>query len=82
MPENSGAMTTEDAALYLSVQPSTLLKWRVEGRGPSYVKMGRSVRYRPRDLEQWMGENIQAASRTKSLPRTRRSVPGTSKSRG
>ncbi len=29
----------------------TLRKWRTEGRGPRYVKIGTLVRYRPEDVD-------------------------------
>ena len=32
----------------------TLRKWRTEGRGPRYVKIGTLVRYRPEDVEAWI----------------------------
>jgi hypothetical protein len=39
------------AAEYLNVTPSCLHDWRDQGRGPVYVKLGRLVRYRIRDLD-------------------------------
>jgi hypothetical protein len=54
------------AAERLGVSVFTLRKWRASGRGPRYVKMpganrrgrGRAglVRYRPEDLEAFLGE--------------------------
>ncbi|GIU75777.1 MAG: hypothetical protein KatS3mg004_2864 [Bryobacteraceae bacterium] len=32
----------------------TLRKWRGEGRGPRYVKIGTLVRYRPEDVDAWI----------------------------
>jgi predicted DNA-binding transcriptional regulator AlpA len=32
----------------------TLRKWRTEGRGPRYVKIGTLVRYRPEDVDAWI----------------------------
>lgn len=40
-----------DAATFLGVGYSTLKKWRSEGRGPKYAKVGGSVLYRPADLD-------------------------------
>jgi excisionase family DNA binding protein len=42
---------TEEAAEYLQVEPTTLEQWRWNGKGPRFIKMGRSVRYRISDLE-------------------------------
>lgn len=32
----------------------TLRKWRWSGEGPPYAKLGRSVRYRPEDIEDFI----------------------------
>jgi hypothetical protein len=40
----------EQAALILNVSVRTLQSWRLRGGGPRYLKMGRLVRYRGRDL--------------------------------
>ena len=51
-------MTTEQAARYLGIAPSTLKtsRCRPELNGPPYKKFGRAVRYDIRDLEQHMQE--------------------------
>jgi len=35
----------------------TLQRWRLDGDGPPYVKVGRGVRYRPEAIERWLDEN-------------------------
>lgn len=52
------ALTTTQAASYLSVQPGTLEQWRWNGRGPRFVKMGRTVRYRQTDLDDFMAGRV------------------------
>ncbi len=42
------------AAAFLGLSPSTLAKWRVTGKGPSFVKLGSRVAYRTSDLEDWL----------------------------
>ena len=49
-----------DAAKFLGVGYSTLKKWRTEGTGPRYAKVGASVLYRPRDLEDWLEAHLVA----------------------
>lgn len=50
-------LTTPEAAKFLNLQPSTLEQWRwIGGRGPRFVKIGRSVRYRLADLEAFLEE--------------------------
>ncbi len=43
-----------EAADRLCVKPATLEKWRITGRGPAYVKVGRSVKYDPAELKAWI----------------------------
>lgn len=54
-------MTVQQAAEYLGLAVSTLNKWRCHGGGPVFIKMGRAVRYRVMDLE-----NFIATSRLRS----------------
>lgn len=42
---------TKQAADYLQVKGTTLEQWRWNGKGPRFIKMGRSVRYRKTDLD-------------------------------
>lgn len=47
----------------LCVSTRTLQGWRLRGCGPVFVKTGRSVRYRRRDLIAWMDANtVQSTS--------------------
>lgn len=43
-------ITEGEAASMLRVSLTSLRRWRREGRGPVYRKLGRAVRYRPDDL--------------------------------
>ncbi len=42
------------AAEALGVRVSTMRAWRLSGRGPSFVRVGRCVRYRPSVLSQFV----------------------------
>ncbi len=42
------------AAQHLGVSPHTLRTWRRLGTGPRYMKLGRAVRYQPRDLDSYL----------------------------
>lgn len=53
-------LTEAATAEYLSVSIRTVQAWRLRGGGPLYVKLGKSVRYRPADLEQWVEQNLTA----------------------
>lgn len=50
-------MSPAQAALSLGVSRSYLDKKRVSGGGPSYIKLGRNVRYYPAELERWVLEH-------------------------
>jgi predicted DNA-binding transcriptional regulator AlpA len=41
----------------------TLHVWRHRGQGPKFVKVGRSVRYRPADVEKFINENVKGGAR-------------------
>ena len=41
------------AAAFLRLSPRTLERFRVQGRGPRFLKLGRRVMYRVGDLEAW-----------------------------
>jgi excisionase family DNA binding protein len=46
-------LDTRQAAKLLQLSHRTLERWRLEGQGPVFVKMGGAVRYRMADLEAW-----------------------------
>ncbi len=45
------------AADYLGLSPITLADWRVQGKGPKYIKLGRRVKYDVADLDTFISEN-------------------------
>ena len=47
-------MTTRQAADYLGLSVHTLNKWRWDGRGPRYIKLGAAVRYRQDELDRFI----------------------------
>jgi predicted DNA-binding transcriptional regulator AlpA len=59
-----GALPSEvvrpaEAALVLSVSLSLLKKWRAEGAGPRFVRLGgRAIGYRRSDLSDWIAARI------------------------
>ncbi len=46
-------LDTKQAAVFLGLRPGTLAVWRMEGRGPGYVKLGKRVVYRRDALERF-----------------------------
>lgn len=56
-------LTERQAAEFLNIKPGTLACWRVTKRYPlPYIKIGRSVRYRLSDLEEFATAREQIAS--------------------
>ena len=53
-------MPTELAADYIGVCARTLERMRVEGSGPRFVKLGRLITYRGRDLIAFVEGGLQA----------------------
>ena len=53
-PKIKPVMNVQQAACYLGLAVSTLNKWRCYGDGPLFIKMGRSVRYRLKDLNDYI----------------------------
>lgn len=48
-------LTEIDVAEMLKVSLASVRRWRLEKRGPAFIKVGACVRYRPEDLESWVG---------------------------
>lgn len=46
-------MPQAQAAVFLDLSPRTLERFRVEGRGPAFLKLGRRVVYSRHDLLTW-----------------------------
>jgi hypothetical protein len=55
-------LRTQDAAAYLNIQPATLCQWRWNGRGPLFCRIGRNVRYRQKDLDDFMDARVFAST--------------------
>jgi predicted DNA-binding transcriptional regulator AlpA len=51
-------LSPDQAAAMIGVGTRTLANWRVSGRGPTFCRRGRSVRYAQADVEAWMSANF------------------------
>ncbi len=47
-------ITPNDLASKLGVEMCTLRKWKQEGKGPKYYKVGKFDRYHPDDVKEWL----------------------------
>ena len=51
-------LTVDDLAEYLGVPVTTLYAWRYHRKGPPGFRVGRHVRYRWADIEEWISDRI------------------------
>lgn len=49
-------LTTKQAAALLVLHPDTLRRYRREGGGPPFARIGRVIRYKLAVLEAWMAQ--------------------------
>jgi len=50
-------LKSAEAAALLSVSAKLLERWRGEGKGPEYIRLGYNmVRYKRSDLEKWLDD--------------------------
>ena len=49
---------TRETAKFIGIQPGTLEIWRVQGKGPRFVKFGRAVRYSRGDVLTWVDAQV------------------------
>jgi hypothetical protein len=74
MSQLSELMTEREAAAYLKLSPKRLANRRVYGWGPTFVKLGRAVRYKRIALEDWIAQGRRRSTsdrreRTQEHPR-------------
>jgi hypothetical protein len=48
-------MTEDEVSNRLNVSVASLRRWRLQRRGPLFIKVGSLVRYRPEELDLWLG---------------------------
>lgn len=56
-------LTEREVEKYFGVPTRTLQVWRNRGFGPAFVKAGRSVYYRPADIENFIESNVRTCTR-------------------
>ena len=54
--EGVRAINESELARQANISTAVLRKWRREGKGPRFVKLGRLVRYLARDVDAWLDE--------------------------
>ncbi len=54
----------EDVARHIGVPAKTLAQWRYLGTGPTFIKVGRNVRYRWSDVASWLAARSHSTTRS------------------
>lgn len=62
-------LTEREAAAVLRLTPRALQAWRLQGRGPQFVRISaRAVRYRPEDVEGWIDAQLRSSTSDPGQP--------------
>lgn len=56
-------LTVQELATYLGIPTATLYTWRHRGDGPPGFRVGRHLRYRQDDVEDWIRQQIRGTQR-------------------
>ncbi len=54
----SGLLNEREASRFLAVKPTTLQQWRHRAKGPAYVKLEGSIRYKMEDLLRYLDQQL------------------------
>lgn len=54
MTTDEPMLTTKEVAAYLKLKPTALNQMRYRGEGPTFHKLGSSVRYLKSDIDEWV----------------------------
>lgn len=57
-------MTTAEVAKALRLKPNTLAVWRCNKKGPPFTRIGRNIRYDPKDIVAWRLLQAKGAKRS------------------
>lgn len=52
-------MSTRELAEYLGVPRNTIYQWRHNGDGPRAIRVGRHLRFRRADIDEWLERNAE-----------------------
>lgn len=61
-------MNPNQAGAYVGVAAQTLARWRIEGAGPVFLKLGSRVRYDVADLDRWIDARRRSSTSTGAPP--------------
>lgn len=73
----SSLLTSDDLAKRWAISTSTVARWRSDGIGPAFVKIGGQVRYRVQDVEQYEDLSLKVHTDPLASPMSDRCQPQT-----
>ena len=50
-------LTPVQLSEWIHIRPQTLASWRLQGKGPPFLKMGSRVFYDSEEIEKWLAKN-------------------------
>ncbi|MGH8936986.1 MAG: helix-turn-helix transcriptional regulator [Acidimicrobiia bacterium] len=56
-------LSVQELARYLDVPVATIYAWRYRGEGPPGFRVGRHLRFRQSDVEQWIKHQLKNSTR-------------------
>ena len=59
MSEDDVLLTEQQVSEMTQISVRTLQRWRAQGTGPAWVRVHRFVRYRKREVEEWLRQGNQ-----------------------
>lgn len=68
---NQNILSTKRAAGYIGLSPATLEAWRCRGSGPKFLKLGKAIRYRQSDLEDFLNSRVHTSTSVEQTGRTK-----------
>ena len=63
MTENDRLISAQELASYLEVPLGTVYSWRHRNEGPPGFRVGRHLRFRWRDVEDWIEHRMRQSQR-------------------
>jgi predicted DNA-binding transcriptional regulator AlpA len=70
-----GLVSELQFAAMMGVTDYTLQVWRVKGTGPKFVKLGRSIFYRLKHIDEWMDKNVHESTESTGPTYTFQDIP-------
>ena len=64
-------LTESGTAERLGISISGLRKWRRDGSGPRYIRLGRLIRYLGTDVQEWLRAHTVTADPSETNPQVR-----------